>query len=145
MEKQVERSKAQFKSVFNILFYYIRKPIFLFFSALFLSFFIWKNHEHHTPIDIPITFSKNKFPIVKVDIEGKQYPLEFSLSFKYPLYISEENLNGIKKSRKGLAQWKNIKGEQQQAPLFEIKKIQLGALKLKNILTTSKEKNVESG
>ncbi|NGX46865.1 MAG: hypothetical protein K1000chlam3_00232 [Chlamydiae bacterium] len=106
---------------------------------------LWKHYENWSSFEIPITFSKNIIPLVQVDIEGKQYPLEFSLAFKYPLYISEENLNGIQKSRKGLAQWKNIKGEQQQAPLFEIKKVQLGALKLKNILTTSKGKNEESG
>jgi len=92
-------------------------------------------------VNVPITFSKRNFPIITVSIEGEDYPLDFSLISKYPLFINTASIDKMYKVRKGEAEWKNIKGEKQTSPLFEIPRIQLGALELKKILMATKDQD----
>ena len=85
----------------------------------------------------PVIFSKNNFPIIKLDITGKSYPFALSLSSKYPLFTNAELLEKISKTKKGEAQWKDAKGNLMQSDLFEIPLIQMGHLQFKNILSAS--------
>src|SRR5207244_1983137 len=98
----------------------------------FVFFFIWESFNNQL-VNIPITFSKRNFPIIEVDIEGKKYPLELSLSSKYPIFINAQSIEKISKIATGTAEWRNIKGEKKSSPLFEIPKLQMGSLKLKKI------------
>ncbi len=101
-------------------------------------------YENHSPYIVPVTFSKKTFPMVNVNIQGNQYPLYLFLASPYPLFISEKKLIEIRKSRKGEAHWKNLMGEQENAPLFEVRQIELGKLKLKKILTSTEPEDEES-
>ncbi|NGX36950.1 MAG: hypothetical protein K1000chlam2_00096 [Chlamydiae bacterium] len=116
----------------------IKTPKIAFLLIIFISFFvIFLNtiQRENADFEIPIAFSKDIFPLVTVLVEEKPYSLKLCLSSKYPLHLSKKNLTGIQKSKQGEASWKNIKGEQFHAPLFEIKKVQLASLKFKNLKT----------
>ena len=104
---------------------------------MLITFATWGIFSNREIINIPILLSKQELPIVRVDIEGKEYPLELALKSKYPLFLNTQTLNGMHKSLKGKAEWKNFNGQTETSALFEISDIQLGGLKLKKILAIS--------
>ncbi len=114
------------------------KKIILFTGVLIaLTGYYWQVYLDRTLIPIAVTFSENSFPLIKANIQGEKYPLELSLCSRYTLHICEQDLVKIQKIDKGMAHWKNIKGDEQCAPLFKIKNLQIDGLCLKDVLTSS--------
>ncbi len=108
----------------------------IFFGVLSLVFIcaLWKcSVPDRDLVKIPMFFSKKLFPLVQVDIAGKEYPFELTLTSKYPMYISHKILEKIQKSEKGEATWKNAEGKEKHASLFEIPNVKIETLKLKNV------------
>ena len=98
--------------------------------VVFLGVFIWKLffsvEAYH--VRLPVQFSAEGFPCLKVEIENRKYLLEAVLGSKFQMELHPNILKELEKTVFKTESWTNLKGLQFEAPSYKIPSINLGKL-----------------
>ncbi len=92
-----------------------------------------------------VSYDKYNFPIIDVELQGKNYSLVFDLGFRFPLFLYKETLDGIDKQPRGIGQWNTFAGQTCEAPSYLIPKMRIGNLTLKNVIANQMTEDESCG
>jgi len=83
---------------------------------------------------LEITYGKNDFPSLVINLEDRDYPLTLDIGSRFPLSLSRETLDRIiDKQAQGTITLHNLSGQKNEVPSYLIPKLQVGNLTLKNV------------
>lgn len=81
-----------------------------------------------------ITYDKYNRPLIATEMGGRSYTLIADIGSRFPLFLTEEELEDIDKKANGFGHWHNIRGEQCSSPSYVIPRIKIGDIVLNNVI-----------
>ncbi|MFS8563983.1 MAG: hypothetical protein LVR00_06585 [Rhabdochlamydiaceae bacterium] len=106
---------------------------------------LWHSLSTYYYVCIPVIYEKQVFPTIKAQIEGCPYTLALRIGTRFPLFLSKEALDGMKKIPHGTTEWQDLKDIHYKAPSYLIPKITIGDLILTNLIATESPSDEKDG